>query len=113
PALKRFLLDPAVRLTADQFVVAGAGYPDKFSWPANVERIEHVPPDAHADFYGSQRYTLNITRANMIATGYSPSVRLFEAAACGVPIISDRWPGIENLFKPNDELLIVDRTRQV
>ena len=113
PALKRFLLDPALRLTGERFVVAGARYPAELAWPPNVERIEHVPPDAHAAFYCGQRYTLNVTRADMVAAGFSPSVRLFEAAACGVPIISDRWPGIEKLFKPDDEILIVDRTRQV
>lgn len=94
-------------------MVAGARYPAELAWPPNVERIEHVPPDAHAAFYCGQRYTLNVTRADMVAAGFSPSVRLFEAAACGVPIISDRWPGIEKLFKPDDEILIVDRTRQV
>jgi spore maturation protein CgeB len=113
PSLKRFLLDPALRLIDHRFVVAGARYPEKLAWPPNVERIEHVPPDAHAAFYCGQRYTLNVTRADMVAVGFSPSVRLFEAAACGVPIISDRWPGIEDLFKPDDEILIVDRTQQV
>ena len=58
------------------------------NWPANVERIEHVPPAEHPAFYGASRFTLNVTRAAMIAAGYSPSVRLFEAAACAVPILS-------------------------
>lgn len=54
----------------------------------------------------SQRYTLNITRADMIRAGYSPSVRLFEAAACGVPIISDYWNGLESVFELGKEILI-------
>ena len=70
----------------------------RLSWPANLERIEHVGPDRHGWFYSRQRFTLNVTRADMVRMGYSPSVRLFEAAACGVPIISDWWPGLDTIF---------------
>jgi spore maturation protein CgeB len=75
-------------------------------WPPNVERIEHLPPAAHRTFYNSQRFTMNITRADMIKAGYSPSVRLFEAAACGTPIISDYWEGIDSFFEIGSEILI-------
>jgi spore maturation protein CgeB len=71
-----------------------------------VERIEHLSPGEHRAFYCRQRFTLNVTRADMVAAGYSPSVRLFEAAACGVPIISDVWPGLETLFVPGREILL-------
>jgi spore maturation protein CgeB len=40
-------------------------------------------------------------------------VRLFEAAACGTPIVSDRWPGLESLLVPHQEILLVDRTADV
>lgn len=108
PALERLLLAPARRLPHCRFVVAGPQYPPDIAWPANVERIEHLPPDAHADFYAGQRFTLNITRAAMIALGWSPSVRLFEAAACGTPIISDRWPGLTDLLPEGEAILIAD-----
>jgi spore maturation protein CgeB len=49
----------------------------------------------------------------MVKSGYSPSVRLFEAAACGVPIISDRWSGIEHFFEPGREILLADRSEDV
>ena len=88
------------------FVVAGPRYPDDIAWPANVERIEHLAPADHAAFYSASRFTLNVTRADMIAAGWSPSVRLFEAAACGTPIISDRWMGIETVFVPEQEILL-------
>jgi spore maturation protein CgeB len=65
-----------------------------------------LPPDLHRGFYNRQAFTLNVTRADMIAAGYSPSVRLFEAAACGVPIISDVWDGIETFFTPGEEILL-------
>jgi hypothetical protein len=82
-------------------------YPESVLWPANVERTIHLSPKEHPDFYGSQRFTLNVTRAGMIAAGFSPSVRLFEAGACGVPILSDYWNGLETLFRPGHEILIV------
>ncbi len=106
PTLERLLLQPARQAPERRFVVAGPMYPAEIDWPANVERIEHLAPDDHAAFYGAQAWTLNITRADMIAAGYSPSVRLFEAAACGVPIISDAWAGLETIYKPGQEILI-------
>ncbi|HEU4612528.1 MAG TPA: glycosyltransferase, partial [Kofleriaceae bacterium] len=75
-------------------------------WPANVERIEHLAPDGHRAFYNRAAFALNLTRREMVVRGYSPSVRLFEAAACGVPIISDVWPGIEELLEPGREILL-------
>ena len=83
-----------------RFVVAGPQYPADIAWPANVQTSEHLPPAEHRAFYNRQRFTLNVTRADMIAAGWSPSVRLFEAAACGTPIISDRWAGLETLLVP-------------
>jgi spore maturation protein CgeB len=112
-ALEQLLLEPASRLTTRQFVVAGAQYPRSVQWPANVARIEHLSPVEHPNFYGQQRYTLNITRAEMVSAGFSPSVRLFEAAACGVPIITDRWPGLDSIFASGEELVVVDNPQQV
>ncbi|MBZ9856029.1 glycosyltransferase [Mesorhizobium sp. CA13] len=97
-ALSSLLLEPARRMPDRRFVVAGSQYPPDIVWPENVERIEHLPPAHHAAFYSRQRYTLNVTRRSMITAGWSPSVRLFEAAACGTPIISDRWPGLDSFF---------------
>jgi spore maturation protein CgeB len=112
-ALERLLLESARRCPAGRFSVAGAQYPESIEWPANVVRSEHVAPDAHRGYYNSQRFTLNITRSDMIANGYAPSVRLFEAAACGVPIITDAWPGMEEFFNPESEVLVASSTEDV
>jgi spore maturation protein CgeB len=106
PPLDRLLLEPARRAPHLKFVVAGPQYPADIAWPENVERIDHVPPSEHPAFYAASRYTLNITRADMIRAGFSPSVRLFEAAACGTPIVSDIWDGIETLFEPDREIIL-------
>jgi spore maturation protein CgeB len=113
PAVRSFLLEPARLYPRGRFIVAGPQYPDTASWPANVAYQAHLPPAEHRAFYNSQRFTLNVTRKDMVAAGWSPSVRLFEAAACGTPIISDRWPGIESLLVPHQEILLVDRTLDV
>ena len=112
-ALDRLLLEPARRLPDRRFVVAGPQYPINIPWPANVERIEHLPPSAHADFYSSVDWALNVTRRDMISRGYSPSVRLFEATACGAPVLSDRWVGIEDVLVPMRDLLVVDEAADV
>jgi spore maturation protein CgeB len=113
PALERLMLEPARRDPSLRCVVAGPSYPDTIRWPANVERIEHLPAERHASFYAEQRFTLNVTRADMVAAGYSPSVRLFEAAACAVPAISDRWEGLECFFEPGREIVLADRAEDV
>ena len=113
PTLERLLIEPARAMPDRRFVVAGPQYPDDIDWPANVERIEHLPPAEHPGFYSASLYTLNVTRADMIAAGWSPSVRLFEAAASAVPIVSDRWEGLDSLFAPGREIVLADTSDDV
>jgi spore maturation protein CgeB len=113
PKLDLLLCTPARLWPEGRFNVTGPQYPSIIHWPDNVARFEHAPPDEHRDFYASQRYTLNVTRADMIRAGYSPSVRLFEAAVCGTPIISDWWPGLETLFRPDVEIIVVHKPDDV
>jgi spore maturation protein CgeB len=108
PALDRLMVEAARRRRDLRFVVAGPQYPEGLDWPDNVERIEHLAPPEHAGFYSACRLTLNVTRADMISAGWSPSVRLFETAACEVPVVSDRWPGLESIFEPGEEIFVAD-----
>jgi spore maturation protein CgeB len=107
-AFDRILLEAARRWQHGRLIVAGPMYPEQTLWPANVTYVEHVAPHEHRPFYVSQRFTLNLTRQPMLQAGYSPSVRLFEAAACATPIISDRWDGIDHFFEPGSEILVAD-----
>lgn len=111
--LERLLLAPASLKPGEPFIVAGPMYPATVAWPSNVRKVDHIPPSEHRAFYNAQRFTLNITRGDMLKWGYSPSVRLFEAAACGVPIISDRWPGLSSFFEPGKEILTADSGKEV
>ena len=113
PTLERLLIEPARRAPDRRFVVAGPQYPADIDWPANVERIEHLPPAEHPGFYSASRATLNVSRADMIAAGWSASVRLFEAAACGTAIISDRWARLDQLLTPDTEILLADSADDV
>jgi spore maturation protein CgeB len=113
PALDELLRSVATLHPEKRFAVAGPQYPEIIIWPENVLRIEHLPATEHREFYNSQAFTLNLTRADMRKAGYSPSVRLFEAAACGVAIMSDEWPGLHEIFTPGTEILLVRNAADV
>ncbi len=110
PALSRLFVEVARRRPASRFVIGGAMYPQDFPWAPNIHFVRHLPPAEHPAFYSSSRLTLNVTRAAMARMGWCPSGRLFEAAACGTPILSDRWEGLDEFFEPGREILIADST---
>jgi spore maturation protein CgeB len=104
-ALEELFVAPA-RARADlRFVIGGAQYPQDFPWSGNIHFVRHLPPGEHPAFFSSARLTLNVTRQDMAAMGWCPSGRLFEAAACGTPIVTDAWEGLESFFEPARELL--------
>lgn len=109
--LERLLNDTARRWGGGRFVVAGPQYPQDIRWPSNVQRIKHPDPSGPRPFYSRQRFTLSIARTSMIDAGYTPSVRLLEAAACGTPIITDGWEGLDTLFEPGLEILLARSSR--
>ena len=113
PALNELLIQTAEHWDRGRFVVAGPQYPENISWPRNIERIPHLSQKAHRGFYNTQKFTLNITRADMVKAGYSPSIRLFEAAACGAPIITDYWKGLESIFEIGREILVAESSADV
>jgi len=111
-ALERLLVEPARRRPASRFVIAGAQYPDGFPWTANIHFVRHLPPAEHPAFYSSSRLTLNVTRRDMAALGWCPSGRLFEAAACGTPVLSDIWDGLDAFYTPGEEILLARSTEE-
>ncbi len=111
-ALEALFVEPARRRPADRFVIGGAQYPAQFPWTANTWFVQHLPPARHPAFYCSSRLTLNVTRAAMAQMGHCPSGRLFEAAACATPILTDRWDGLEQFFTPGEEILVAAGTAE-
>jgi spore maturation protein CgeB len=112
-SLQDLFIEPARRTPTARFVMGGAQYPAQFPWTNNIFFVQHLPPSEHPSFFCSSRLTLNITRAAMRNMGWCPSGRLFEAAACGVPIISDWWNGLDEFFNPESEILIASSTGDV
>ncbi len=113
PKLSSLLDDVAASLPQSSFIVAGPQYPNTLTWQPNVRHLIHVSPPEHPAFYSSSRFTLNLTRDDMVAAGYSPSVRLFEASACGAAILSDSWPGLDQFLTPGSEILLPSNTAEV
>jgi spore maturation protein CgeB len=111
--VQELLIGPARARPEERFAVAGPMYPPDIEWPQNVELTPHLAPSEHPRFYCATRFTLNVTRPEMRALGYSPSVRLFEAGACGTAIISDTWPGLDSVLVPGHEILLADTCQDV
>jgi spore maturation protein CgeB len=111
--VERLLVAPAARLPDQRFIIGGAQYPQEFPWNENIFFVRHLPPADHPAFFCSSRLTLNVTREAMARTGWCPSGRLFEAAACGAAIVSDDWPGLSSFFEPGSEILLANSTDDV
>lgn len=109
-ALERLFIEPARRAPNERFLIGGAQYPEHFPWSSNIYFVQHLPPSEHPAFFSSSRLTLNVTRETMATMGWCPSGRLFEASACGCPIVSDTWAGLDDFFTPGEEILIAETT---
>lgn len=112
-ALEELFVQPARSLPDMRFVIGGAQYPPEFPWAENIYFVRHLPPGEHPAFFSSSRLTLNVTRRDMADMGWCPSGRLFEAAACGTPIVSDWWEGLETFFDPGREIVIAQSSQDV
>jgi spore maturation protein CgeB len=112
-ALQALFIEPARRLPQLGFLIGGSQYPQDFPWTANIRFVRHMPPAEHPAFFSSSRLTLSVTRQAMAGNGYCPSGRLFEAAACGTPLVSDWWPGLDTFFTPARELIVARDTQDV
>src|SRR5881394_1519883 len=112
-ALQDLFIEPARRAPTARFVMGGAQYPAGFPWAENIFFVQHLPPAEHPSFFCSSRLTLNVTRGAMREMGWCPSGRLFEAAACGTPIVSDWWNGLDDFFAPHSEILIASSAEDV
>ena len=113
PTLEELFIEPARRQPEKKFVLGGSLYPQHFPWTDNIYFVRHVTPSQHPTFYSSSKLTLNVTRAAMANTGYCPSGRLFEAAACETPVLSDQWQGLDSFFTPGKEILTASSTSDV
>ena len=95
-----------------QFLLGGEGWGDK-PMPPNVRYIGHVPTAQHNVLNCSARTVLNINRASMAVSGFSPPTRVFEAAGAASCLLCDNWAGIDDCFQPDEEILVVRTAEDV
>jgi spore maturation protein CgeB len=88
------------------FLLGGEGWEGK-PLPPNVRWLGHVPTSDHNRLNCSATLVMNINRASMASFGFSPPTRIFEVAGAGAPLLCDAWPGIEEVFEPEREILII------
>jgi spore maturation protein CgeB len=110
--VEQFFLEPAARLPQATFLLGGSGWGDR-ELPANVRNVGHVGTRDHNAFNVTPKAVLNINRASMAETGFSPPTRVFEAAGAGACLITDEWPGIDLFLKPGEEVLVARDGRDV
>jgi spore maturation protein CgeB len=110
--LMELFVEPARLRPEQRFLLGGAQYPDDFPWCENVYFVRHLPPSEHPGFFSSSRLTLNVTRRDMAEMGWCPSGRLFEATACGTPVLSDVWDGLDAFFTAGTEILVAGSTEE-
>jgi spore maturation protein CgeB len=78
-----------------------------------VTWIGHVGTGEHNAFNCSPLAVLNVTRDSMVANGWSPPTRVFEAAGAGACLITDAWEGIELFLEPGVEVLVAENGHDV
>lgn len=108
--VEELFLHAAELAPESRFLLGGEGWSDK-PMPRNVRYIGHVPTAEHNRVNCSAGMVMNINRASMAQSGFSPPTRVFEVAGAGTCLLCDDWPGIDDCFEPGKEILVV-RTAQ-
>jgi spore maturation protein CgeB len=103
--VEEFFLRAATLLPERSFLLGGSGWDDK-PLPANVRGLGHVGTGDHNALNSTPLAVLNVTRDSMVANGWSPATRVFEAAGAGACLITDRWEGIDVFLEPGAEVLV-------
>jgi spore maturation protein CgeB len=102
-----FFFRAADRAPDKHFILGGNGWHDR-PMPGNVGYLGHVYTADHNAVNCSTLAVLNVHRDSMVANGWSPATRLFEAAGAGACQITDAWRGIEEFLEPGTEILVAE-----
>ena len=110
--LEEFLLRPAAALRNAKVAVHGVRYPESTRIKldeAGIEYRGYLPNLRTPQVYGESLLTLHVPR-RFYANGLSgiPTIRVFEALACGIPLICSPWVDTDGLFRPGEDYLCVE-----
>jgi spore maturation protein CgeB len=114
--LHEFLIAPAraLRLSGS---VYGVRYP-----PAGVRRVERaglryrgwIANHRVPEVFARHRVTVHVPRRPYVeALPGIPTIRPFEALACGIPLVSSPWEDVEGLFEPGRDYLVARDGREL
>ena len=106
--IREFLLKPATMLRTGRFLVHGVRYPqtalDELA-AAGIHYGGYLPNLAAPEAYAGSQITIHIPRQHYARAMVGiPTIRIFEALASGIPLISAPWEDTEGLFSPGDML---------
>jgi spore maturation protein CgeB len=106
--LREFLIRPVQRLGL-KACVYGVRYPDyalEELAAAGIEFGGWLPNYCVPEVFAKHRVTVHVPRRPYVrALPGIPTIRPFEALACGIPLISAPWKDCEGLFRPGLDLL--------
>jgi spore maturation protein CgeB len=109
--LQEFLIEPLAQLRPIEAAVYGVRYPTSARRElenAGIQYRGYLANLAAPDVYSRCALTLHIPR-RCYANGLSgiPTIRMFEAFACGVPLLCSPWSDLEGLFRPGEDFICV------
>jgi len=109
--LQEFLIGPAAALRGHKIAVHGVRYPEEGRQKlasAGIEFRGYLPNLRAPGAYGESKLTVHVPR-RQYANGLSgvPTIRVFEALACGIPLLCAPWADTEGLFRPGEDYLCV------
>ncbi len=114
--LQEFLIQPmaALRFRAR---VHGVRYPDEaraMLASAGIEYGGWLPNYQAPRVFARHRMTVHVPRRPYVrALPGVPTIRVFEALACGIPLVSAPWDDVEGLFTPGSDYLVARNGAQM
>ena len=110
--IREYLLEPAARLSQQRFTIHGVRYPKhalEALRDAGVRFCGYLPNIAAPGAYASSTITVHVPRQQYShAMAGIPTIRVFEALASGIPLVSAPWHDAEDLFREGDLLFVSD-----
>lgn len=113
--LQEFLITPAATLRDRRVAVHGVRYPEhaqKKLSAAGIEYRGYLPNLECPKTYARSMLSLHVPR-KFYANGLSgvPTIRVFEALACGIPLVCSPWTDTEGLFRVGEDYVCVQDGR--